>query len=397
MRSVIGWSLALALAPLTCVAVRTVASSSGSSAPVSAVPTGMPVFGLKIAGGKLVSTLNGASVQLRGANVSSLEGSFTSATPDYFAGAHLGTYPWWRNLTLWKLNAVRIPLNEAAWLRYPCTHRGGNIVQPDFSGNYQTTVKRLVKDAVAAGLYVILDLHWSAPGTYLPQNQDQLPDMDHSVAFWTSVANMFKDNPAVVFDLFNEPYADSYQGIPSGANSWQVLRDGATLTYYNSDSGHYHVPYKWQSAGMQTLVNTVRATGATNIVMVGGLSGANDLSSWLAYKPSDPINQLAASWHAYDGVESQDANALSILNAGVPVIIGETGDKSANGTTNAPVITAVTAWADQHGSSVLAWTWDVWNDSSGNPGKEDLLIKDASGTPTDGEGVVFKNWVVRHN
>src|ERR1019366_6005295 len=141
MRSVIGWSLALALAPLTCVAVRTVASSSGSSAPVSAVPTGMPVFGLKIAGGKLVSTLNGASVQLRGANVSSLEGSFTSATPDYFAGAHLGTYPWWRNLTLWKLNAVRIPLNEAAWLRYPCTHRGGNIVQPDFSGNYQTTVK----------------------------------------------------------------------------------------------------------------------------------------------------------------------------------------------------------------------------------------------------------------
>ena len=33
-----------------------------------------------------------------------------------------------------------------------------------------------------------------------------MPDMDHSPAFWTSVATAFKSNPAVVFDLFNEPF-----------------------------------------------------------------------------------------------------------------------------------------------------------------------------------------------
>ena len=33
-----------------------------------------------------------------------------------------------------------------------------------------------------------------------------MPDLDHSPAFWTSVAATFKSDPGVVFDVFNEPY-----------------------------------------------------------------------------------------------------------------------------------------------------------------------------------------------
>jgi hypothetical protein len=51
---------------------------------------------------------------------------------------------------------------------------------------------------------------------------------------------------------------------------------------------------------MQTLVNAVRGVGASNLLMIGGLSYANDLSQLLSYMPSDPLNNLAASAHLYN-------------------------------------------------------------------------------------------------
>jgi hypothetical protein len=78
--------------------------------------------------------------------------------------------------------------------------------------------------------------------------------------------------PAVVFDLYNEPHDIS----------WACWRDGCTT------SGG------WQAAGFQSLVNAVRATGATQPVLVAGNGWAGDLSSWLTYRPTDPAHQLAA-------------------------------------------------------------------------------------------------------
>jgi endoglucanase len=337
-------------------------------------------------------------VQLRGVNISALE--FVAIGAPSWAnrnpwGAQTGDpTPNWQAIKAWKANAVRLPLNEASWLGYSCVDRHGNSVNPDPWGNYQATIKQAVSEAVAAGLYVIVDLHWTAPSNLCPLSQDQLPDADHSIAFWTSLANTFKHNPAVIFDLFNEPYGASNDS-PS---DWRMLRDGGPLSVFSSDSGHSVLHVNWQAVGMQTLVNTVRATGATNIVMVAGLGGASDIANWLSYRPSDPLNQLALSWHAYSGINTKDASyAAAVIAAGVPVIIGETGDKSANGTVSAPVISQVTSWADQNGASVLAWAWDRWNDSNGNPGTQNLLIKDAAGTPTDGEGVTFKAWLAsRH-
>lgn len=43
---------------------------------------------------------------------------------------------------------------------------------------------------------------------------------------------------------------------------------------------------------MQTLVDAVRKTGADNVIMLGGLDYANDLTGWLKYKPKDPDHSL---------------------------------------------------------------------------------------------------------
>ena len=106
----------------------------------------------------------------------------------------------------WGANAVRIPLNEDCWLGIngqPNSNRG----RPATDGaGYQQEIENYVADLNAHGIYAILDLHWTAPGNQVALEQQPMPDMDHSPAFWTSVASTFKNNPAVVFDLFNEPY-----------------------------------------------------------------------------------------------------------------------------------------------------------------------------------------------
>ena len=68
-----------------------------------------------------------------------------------------------------------------------------------------------VAAANAAGLYVILDLHFAAPNNtstgvpYCPEAQIPMADQDHAPAFWASIAATFKSNPSVIFELFNEP------------------------------------------------------------------------------------------------------------------------------------------------------------------------------------------------
>jgi hypothetical protein len=186
-----------------------------------------------------------------------------------------------------------------------------------------------------------------------------MADEDHSPAFWSSVATTFLGNPGVVFDLYNEPHDIS----------WSCWLNGCTTS-----AG-------WAAAGMQQLVTTVRATGATQPIMVGGLNWAGDLSDWLAYEPVDPLHQLIASVHIYNFSEDATASSWSAtiapVAAKVPVVTGELGENDcADG-----FIDQYMAWADSVGVSYLGWTWDAtdtgWSCSNGP-----ALITDYDGTAT---------------
>jgi hypothetical protein len=191
-----------------------------------------------------------------------------------------------------------------------------------------------------------------------------MPDQDHAPAFWSSVASYFKTSSAVVFDLFNEPYPDSNQDTTAG---WVCWRDGGTCPGVS-----------FPVAGMQELVTAVRNTGATNVIMLGGLEYANALSQWLTYKPSDSTGNLAASWHSYNfnlcnTTTCWDTTVAPVAQR-VPIIAGEIGENDcADGYLN-----TLLPWLDSHDQSYLAWTWDTWNCASGP-----ALIADYSGTPTN--------------
>ena len=146
-----------------------------------------------------------------------------------------------------------------------------------------------------------------------------MPDFDHSPAFWTSVAATFKSDPGVVFDVFNEPYdpTDERSGSDKTASRQGDLgmlghrdqarsggRRGPNLPCFTQAYDENDNPTtSYRIAGMQTLVDAIRATGATQPVMVGGLDFADDLSQWVEHAPADPLNQEAASFHNYMGKE----------------------------------------------------------------------------------------------
>jgi len=267
------------------------------------------------------------------------------------------------------VNAVRVPLNEACW-------NGESYVDAAYSGAaYQQAIVNYVNLLNANGIVAILDLHWT-DGAYTGNSsgcssaeavcQKPMPDAAQAIPFWTSVAQTFKGDDAVIFDLFNEPYASRATGDTT--SGWICWRDGGTCNGIG-----------YQVAGMQSMVNAVRSTGATNVLMLGGEEYSNDLTGWLQYEPTDPDNNLVASWHSYNfntcGNQSCWTSEVAPVIAKVPVVPGEIGENDCAGS----YLDSLTSWLETESTGFLAWTWDDW---TGGCSSGPVLITDYSGTPT---------------
>lgn len=237
-------------------------ATSSSSAATGQTDAGMDpeagpaiVGGYYVQGNQVLQESDGAPHRFRGVARPSLEWSRSGealSLQDY------------QNMASWGANVVRIALNQAFWLR------GAD------ASAYQSFVNGNVVWAQQAGLDVILDLHWSDKGTTQDNLEQQRMADANSLTFWTQVGSMFKDNGRVLFELYNEPH-----DVP--CDVW--LNGG------QSGDG-------FQVAGMQQLYNAVRATGAQNLVIVGGLDWAYDLGCVVTHH-IDGYNVLYAS-HPYD-------------------------------------------------------------------------------------------------
>lgn len=322
----------------------------------------------------------------------------------------------------WDATAVRVPLNEDCWLGIngqPNSSQADPGVTLTATG-YQQAVESYVQALNAHGLYAILDLHWTAPGAQVAMEQQPMPDA-HSVDFWQSVATRFKSNPAVVFDVFNEPFdptdpKSGSDGNPSDAVTWDCWESGTkpdpigggappipcSTQAYDENGNPTHT---YQVVGMQTLVTTIRNTGATQPIMVGGLDYANDLTQWADHAPNDPLNQEAASFHNYMGKSCDKVTCwnaqIAPLAANVPVVTGEF-DEDNYLESKCPTKTPSTfdndymTWADQHGVSYLAWGWWVLSQSE----KDDAgcsafyLLNSYDGTPAPPNGTALHDHLI---
>jgi len=348
-------------------APTTIDASTGSTtrdaAKAEAAPTATVFAGLHASGGTILGA-DGSAVRLHGVNRSGSEFACVDGYGFFDGPVDLASVV---AMQAWNINAVRIPLNEDCWL-------GINGVSTTYGGaNYRAAVEAYVALLLANGMYPIVDLHWNAPGTQLATGQEPMADADHAPAFWTSVATTFKSNGSVILELYNEPWTDNNQDTTA---AWTCWRDGGTCP-----SVSYEV------AGMQTLVNTVRATGATNLVLLGGVEYSNALTQWLAYKPSDPLDNLAAAWHVYQGNACSTTSCFDEAPAAVaalyPIVATEIGDSSCDGA----YLTTVMEWLDAHGQSYSAWAWDAWGSACSNYS----LVSDYLGTPNGTYGLAYQS------
>ncbi len=361
------------------------ASGTGyTSATVTATEVTMVTTGaapqLQVSGNKLVNSATGAQVTLHGVNRSGTEYSCVQGN-GIFDGpsdqASLTAMKTWG-----PVNAVRVPLNEACW-------NAESYVNSSFAGtNYINAIKAYVSLLNSNGMVAILDLHWT-DGAYSGNSagncgsnnpaeafcQKPMPDSAQAIPFWTSVANTFKGNDAVIFDLFNEPFASRADtGSDSTTEGWTCWENGGTCTGIS-----------YQVAGMQQMVNAVRSTGANNVLMLGGEEFSNDMTQWLTHEPTDPDHDLVASWHSYNfntcSTQSCWTSQIQPVIASVPLVAGEIGENDCAGT----YINPLTAFLESQKSSFLAWAWNADFACSSGPG----LITDYTGTPT-AYGAAFK-------
>jgi hypothetical protein len=326
------------------VALLAVAVLLATAAPAAAKPW------IAVRGGKLVDHA-GRTVRLLGVNRSGTEYSCQQGYAFFDGPSDARSI---KAMKSWRINAVRVPLNETCWL-------GINGIQPKYGGeNYRRTIRAWVERLERQNLYVILDLHWAAQGGEQATGIIPMPDADHAPDFWRSVAAEYKDDHAVLFDLYNEPHDID----------WDCWQNGCEV--HDERVGDY------RAAGMSELVEAVRSTGARQPLMLGGTEWARNDEGWLEHLPPDPAKAEVASNHTYNFAACYDScrRALAEISHTHPVVTGELGE----GDCRDRYINPYMDWADAHGISYLGWAWDAHGGWTCKAGPS--LITDYDGTPT---------------
>jgi hypothetical protein len=283
-------------APLIAAAAKKAEEDRLANVPVEEPLKDKWPLELHVEGNKVFNSA-GKQVTLQGVNVVSLE--FLLRGDHLLKSCQVAVDDW-------KSTIIRLPVKDSYWFgREPEQTDGG------------VAYRKLVDDAITMianrGAYVLLDLH-----------RFRAPKAEH-VEFWADAATKYKNHPAVIFDLFNEPHG----------MSWDVWRDGGFVAEKRkpADEDAFLSPEEkaknaegFQSVGMQKLIDAVRATGAKNIVVPGGLDWAYDLSGIArGYELNERGgNGLIYSTHIYPWKFNWKEKVLVVAEKH-PVLVGEVG------------------------------------------------------------------------
>jgi len=341
--------------------VSIIASTGLSAAPLP----------LKVSGNQLLDS-QGQVPRLRGVNCASLEWSSDGD------GHILKTVE--VALKDWHANLIRLPLSQDRWF-------GKAPEQTNGSAGYRALVRQLVDLCSTNNAYIILDLHWSNAGEWGKNiGQHNLPDTN-SITFWKDIAPVYKDNSAVLFDLYNEP----------SHITWDQWFQGGPMT---ETIEHTNTRLTYESVGMPALVSAIRSTGAKNVIVAGGINWAYEVGGILDGRQlSDPTgNGVVYAVHPYPhsyprlGRETiaQWTARMEPFAKKFPVIVTEFGSiermwpfpKTWTNYTDAKWNQEMIDMLEAH-----HWNWTAWDF---HVAAWPCLISDWDYTPTPQSGVLVK-------
>ncbi len=371
----------LLAACLGCIVSTVVATGDGAPAPKpdtkprnyppdppaeAPVPANWPKE-LRVSGNRLVDT-DGAEVWLQGVAIPGLE-----IQPEGHGAVHSTRVA----IEEWKANCVRLAVKDEYWFGKG-KPTGRSAGQTDGGAAYRALIDAAVNVAANRGAYLVID------------NHRYRAIQDEHLEFWTEIAQKYGNHPAVLFDLINEPH-----GI-----SWEVWRDGGFVSTKKKgaldESAFLSEEEKrknegFHSPGMQRAVDHVRALGARNLIIAGGLDWAYDLSGIVegfALKDPDGNGIMYAS-HIYPWKRGW---AKKVLRAAElhPIFVGEVGadvnkmdfmphDIQEDAETWVPDMLGL---IQKHRLNWTGWSFHAW--------ATPVMIKDWDYTPTPAWGVPAK-------
>ncbi len=329
-------------------------------------------------------------------------------------------------MEVWKMNSFELLLNQDCWL-------GINGVPAAYSGqNYIDFVKAQVASMEKYGIYPVLVFGEGAPGTDTPNwyatdaGEEEMPNSSHFPLLFEELATEFKNDPNVILKLYEEPYPNysndlstwkcwsqgdvqystsSDSSLPAGWESSPGTQKAPTPTSSSShcdltdDAGHAYT-----AVGMQSLINVIRGTGATNVIQVPGVNFSNALSCTNSTSPTScgfldsadgvKVNdtlaspQLMADTDNYPG-NGQFCDNLACVTttydpvaAVMPIDMGEIGPELSS-----PYSYSVGEQFIDHydslGQSYYGSQWETWSG----------MINDYNGTPGSGWGQWFHDHI----
>ena len=298
------------------------------------------------------------------------------------------------NMAAWGANTVRIPLSQANWLGRRCA-----------SADYARMVDEAVAKANARGMYAILDLHWSDAGGAAPcdgpscrSGQQPMPDAD-SVRFWEGVAARYANKPGVVFNLYNEPYVwwkPFTYNAPDEA-SWRCWQNGGCTVYASEQTSPMEIdpatgarrakPLAYTAVGMQDLYDAVRRHAPENVVLVGGLDWAYDLSGigrGYGIRGSNIVydTHVYTQWH--NTTDDWDKH-FGYLTKTHPVSATEFGSIDCS----ADVTRRLMDYFDAPmGDRSRRMSWTIWSWNSPGECSQPTVLADWNGTPIADQGAL---------
>lgn len=221
---------------------------------------------LKVQGNRVVDA-SGQPMQLRGMSL------FWSQWTDFYQASTVDVL-----VDDWGATLVRAALgveNDSGYLQD--------------AGTNEARVRTVVDRAIERGVYVIIDWH----------DHHAQSHQTEASAFFKKMAQAYGDEPAVLFEIYNEPMDVDWPTVKTYANS---------------------------------ILQTIRAEGARNLVIVGTPNWSQDVD----VAANDPItgdNNVAYTLHFYANTHRQYLRdkAKTALDRGIPLFVTEWGTCSADG------------------------------------------------------------------
>lgn len=285
------WTTTACATGQTCVANK--------CAPSTATGTPVQLHGnLKVSGTKLVDQ-SGAAVRLKG-----VSSQWLNYESDGYATS-LEALTWMRDN--WKLSVIRAAMGVDP------DQKGSYLYSADGKAAMQSQVETVIKNAVAAGVYVIVDWHSHMAEEYTSEAN----------LFFKDIAQRYGQLPNVIYETYNEPLE-----VP-----WTTLKQ-------------YH----------QNVYVSIRNWDPDNVILLGTPNWDQDVDV-AAANPMAGDTNIMYTVHFYacshNSAKGQLGKAKSALASGLPLFVSEWGATTADGGVGGSSV--CTAYADE---------WHTWMDSN---------------------------------